>query len=158
MLFLLHDAHVQRSIPFWNGTISVCFLPSVFYLKVPKTNSIFARAGTMAYEIYYAIVIPSTTFERLCFFVWFLFDISFATVAITSAYAPENRRKTVAKLATGVAAGLYFLHLLCKIWPDEREQVTAYWTGIVLQLPISAGHLYLLLKTQSTKGQSLEMW
>ncbi|KAF2278623.1 uncharacterized protein EI97DRAFT_372201 [Westerdykella ornata] len=121
-------------------------------------GSVLYLAGTMAYEIYYAITTTSTTLERICFFVWFLMDCSFAAVAIFSAYAPNERGALCKKLIAGVLAGLLFFHLVCRMWPDEREQVTAYWTGILLQLPIGWGHLYLLLKNGSTKGQSLEMW
>lgn len=112
----------------------------------------------MSYEIYYAIVTTSTTFERLCFFAWFLCDVAFAGVALRRAYPPGTRIPTLKKLALGVLAGIAFLHALCQIYPDERQQVTAFWTGIILQLPINWGHFSLLLKEQSTKGQSLEMW
>lgn len=112
----------------------------------------------MAYELYYAIRITSTRFELFSFMMWFLFDVTFAVVAIFSAYTPEKRGPVTAKLSLGVVAGIAFLHALAKKFPDEREQLTAYWTGIILQLPISCGHLYLLLKERHTKGQSLEMW
>ena len=112
----------------------------------------------MAYELYYAIRITSTRFELFSFMMWFLCDVVFAAVAIFSAYAPEQRGPVTAKLSAGVVLGVAFLHALAKWFPDEREQLTAYWTGIILQLPISVGHLYLLLKEKHTRGQSLEMW
>ncbi|KAF2743448.1 hypothetical protein M011DRAFT_221613 [Sporormia fimetaria CBS 119925] len=122
------------------------------------SGSVLYLAGTMAYEIYYAFTTTTTTFERLCFLIWFLLDAAFATVAIHSAYAIPERGAVRKKLVLGILAGLACLHMLCKIWPDEREQLTAYWTGIVLQLPIGWGHVYLLLTERSTKGQSLEIW
>lgn len=112
----------------------------------------------MAYEIYYAFVTTSTTFERLCFLVWFALDVSFASVAVLAAY-PQNRRKLVtARLVAGVALGVGFFHAICQLWPDEREQVTAYWSGLLLQLPIGWGSVYLLLQRADTKGHSLEIW
>lgn len=111
----------------------------------------------MAYEIYYAFATTSTTFERLCFLVWFLLDLSFALVALFSAYRPERRKLVASRLILGVVVGVGFLHWLCQRFPDEREQVTAYWTGLLLQLPIGWGSLYLLLR-DGTKGHSLEIW
>lgn len=114
--------------------------------------------GTMAYELYYAQVITSTSFERGCFFIWFLMDVAFATVALISAYSPKQRLPKIRNLIIGVVAGVVFLHWLCQVFPDEREQVTAYWTGWLLQLPIGWGELYLLLDAGDTRGQSLETW
>ncbi|KAM3419169.1 hypothetical protein BST61_g5113 [Cercospora zeina] len=114
--------------------------------------------GTMAYEIYYAFTTTTTTFERLSFMIWFLLDASFATVAVFSAYHPSRRTVVACRLVGGVIAGLGFLHVLCQYSPDEREQVTAYWTGLLLQLPIGWGSLYLLLTKRNTKGHSLEIW
>ena len=54
--------------------------------------------------------------------------------------------------------GVAFLRVLAAVWPDEREQVTAYWTGILLQLPIGWTSVYLLLSRGDAKGQSLEIW
>lgn len=92
--------------------------------------------GTMAYEIYYAFATTSTAFEKISFLAWFLLDVSFAAVAILSAYRPERRKLVTTRMAAGVLLGLLFLHGLCLRFPDEREQVTAYWTGLLLQLPI----------------------
>merc|ERR1712113_370023 len=57
-----------------------------------------------------------------------------------------------------VAAGIGGLAWLAKVYPDEREQLTAYWTGILLQLPIGWACLYFLWRDQDTKGHSLEIW
>lgn len=116
---------------------------------------------TMAYEIYYSFVCTSTTFEFICFLFWFLFDVSFATVAVMNAYpthGPHRRLIVTARIVGLVAAGVAFLHMLCKLYPDDREQITAYWTGALLETPIGWGSLYLLIKRGDTKGQSLEIW
>jgi hypothetical protein len=115
-------------------------------------------SATMAYEIYYAYVCTTTTFQRACFFVWFLFDITFVTVALKYAYADNERRRTVIKLAWQVPAWMGFLWVVGQVWPDEREQKTAFWTGLYLELPIGWGQVYYLLKNENTKGQSLEIW
>lgn len=131
--------------------------PHLFY-QSKANKDLNPRCGTMAYEIYYAFVTTSTTFERVCFMAWFGLDASFAAVAVLSAYAPEKRRLVAGRLVAGVVAGVAFLHALCQYFPDEREQVTAYWTGLLLQLPIGWGSVYLLLQRGDTKGQSLEIW
>lgn len=115
-------------------------------------------SATMAYEIYYAWVCTTTTFQRACFFVWFLFDITFVTVALKYAYEPGKRRITVFKLLWQTPAWMAFLWYLGQVWPDEREQITAFWTGLYLELPIGWGQVYYLIKRRDTKGQSLEIW
>jgi hypothetical protein len=115
-------------------------------------------SATMAYEIYYALVCTSTTFQRACFSVWFLFDITFVTVALKYAYQPGERRSTVVKLLWQVPAWMGFLWWCGRQWPDEREQMTAFWTGLYLELPIGWGQVWYLVKRQETKGQSLEIW
>lgn len=115
-------------------------------------------SATMAYELYYAYVCTTTTFQRACFFVWFLFDITFVTVAIKYAYKKGQRRWTVAKLCWQVPAWIAVLWVAGQWWPDEREQKTAFWTGLYLELPIGWGQVWYLLKRRDTKGQSLEIW
>ncbi|KAI5370033.1 Putative terpene cyclase PaxB [Septoria linicola] len=139
---------------------ALCYL---FYMTRTYKDKTCAGAveylcGTMAYEIYYAFATTTTTFERLSFLMWFLLDVSFAIVAVLSAYRPERRRIVASRLLGGVLAGVGFLRILCSYFPDEREQVTAYWTGLLLQLPIGWGSLYLLLSKRDTKGHSLEIW
>jgi hypothetical protein len=115
-------------------------------------------SATMAYEIYYAYVCTTTNFQRACFFVWFLFDITLVTVALKYAYDYSVRRKTVGKLTWQVPVWMGFLWVLGRVWEDEREQKTAFWTGLYLELPIGWGQIYYLVRNESTKGQSLEIW
>lgn len=115
-------------------------------------------AGTMAYEVYYAVVTTTTRFERFAFFAWFLLDAAFACVAIGRAYPRAVRGAMASWLVAGVLGGVGMLRVLGWYWPDEREQVTAYWTGLALQLPIGWGSVVLLMKRGDTKGQSLEIW
>ena len=118
----------------------------------------------MAYELYYGLVMTSSSatpmarFERRGFMVWFVMDATFAAIAIYSAYPKKVWGRMAAYLTGGVVAGVAVLRWLGSVWPDEREQVTAYWTGIMLQVPISWGSLFLLMQRGDTKGQSLEIW
>ncbi|KAF2181302.1 hypothetical protein K469DRAFT_589944 [Zopfia rhizophila CBS 207.26] len=139
---------------------SLCYL---FYMRKIYQDKTFPGileylCPNMAYEIYYAFVTTSTRFERFSFLTWFLLDVSFAAVAVTSLYPYGGRGMITGKLFIGALVGIGFLYTLCRYFPDDREQVTAYWTGILLQLPVGWGSIYLLLKRGDTKGQSLEIW
>ncbi|CAD0098192.1 unnamed protein product [Aureobasidium mustum] len=112
----------------------------------------------MAYEMFYAYATTTTTFERISFSMWFLLDFTFAVVAIFSTQAPGNRSPVIKRMIVGVVASLAFFWKVAQTWPDEREQITAYWTGLALQFPIGWGSLYLLIKNWDTKGHSLEIW
>src|ERR1700710_705602 len=102
------------------------------------------RCGTMAYELYYAFVMTSSDLEFAGFVVWFLMDATFATIAIYFAYPHEQRSKMAVRMVFGVLTGVAFFHALCLYFPDEREQVTAYWTGWLLETPIGWGELWHL--------------
>lgn len=115
-------------------------------------------SATMAYEIYYAYVCTSTAFQRACFFVWFLFDVTFVSVALKYAYAPGERGRTIKKLLWQTPAWMAVLWAVGVWWPDEREQKTAFFTGLYLELPIGWGQIFYLVKRRDTKGQSLEIW
>lgn len=112
---------------------------------------------TMAYELYYTLVMtpaeatPLARFERCVSLLWFAIDVR----ECVSAGAVEDggfigcgddRREECVRVAGDV-------------WPDERKQLTAYQTAIVLQAPISWGLLILpcLFSGGDTKGQSLEI-
>jgi hypothetical protein len=66
--------------------------------------------------------------------------------------------RTVRKLVWMTVPGMGFLWVVGRMWPDEREQLTAFWMGVYLELPIGWGQVYYLLKRGDTKGQSLEIW
>lgn len=90
--------------------------------------------------------------------VWFGLDIIFATTAILSTYAPGRRLRIILQIFGGFLVGVLVLYILSVIFPDDRQQLTAYWTGILLELPIGWVSVYLLLKHQDTKGHSIEIW
>lgn len=115
-------------------------------------------SATMAYEIFYAFVTTSTVFERVCFLGWFVFDVGFVGVAVAYAYPSGERWKVAGRTGGLVIFWLGVLWGLARTWPDEREQVTGFWTGIVLQLPINWGSLAVLVRERRTKGHSLEIW
>ncbi|PYH28403.1 uncharacterized protein BO87DRAFT_411285 [Aspergillus neoniger CBS 115656] len=113
---------------------------------------------TLAYELFYAVVTTTTTFELLAFLAWFLLDVGFVAVAIWRAHEKRDRAWLVRRIVGFVLVGMGVLKGLTMLWPDEREQVTAYWTGILLQMPIGWICLATLWKEWNTKGHSLEIW
>lgn len=112
----------------------------------------------MAYELYYAFATTTTAFEFWSFMIWFMFDVAFVSVAIASAYPKHSRLIVIGRMVVGVVVGVAFLKWLCNAYPDERDQCTAFWTGVVLQFPISWGSLILLFWKWDTRGHSLEIW
>jgi hypothetical protein len=115
-------------------------------------------SATMAYEIFFAVVTTDTAFERWCFSAWFAFDAAFVGVALGFAYAPERRRRVAGRTAGLTILWLGVLWGLTKVWPDEREQVTGFWTGVGLQFWINWGSLVLLWGEGIVRGHSLEIW
>ena len=115
-------------------------------------------SATLAYEIFYAVATTDTAFERVCFLAWFAFDLLFVCVALRFAYPDGERGRVAGRTAGLVVVWLGVLWGLARVWPDEREQVTGFWTGIVLQLPINWGSLGVLLGEGGTRGHSLEIW
>ena len=115
-------------------------------------------SATMAYEIFYAVATTDTAFERWCFSAWFVFDLAFVGVAVRFAYAPEKRWGVAGRTAALTGVWLGVLWVLAWWWPDEREQVTGFWTGVGLQVVINWGSLVVLVGEGGTKGTSLEIW
>ncbi|EAW08987.1 uncharacterized protein ACLA_099320 [Aspergillus clavatus NRRL 1] len=143
---------------------ALCYLFCMIRTYADKTYP-GARAGsiqflclTMAYEVFYAFTTTTTRFEKLAFLAWFELDLSFTIVALREAHTPLERRVIRRNMIVGFLAGIMLLQILTQIYPDERQQVTAYWTGILLQFPIGWICLYLLWKDHSTRGHSLEIW
>jgi hypothetical protein len=112
----------------------------------------------MAYELFYAFVTTTTAVEFWAFIIWFMCDVAFVAIALIAAYPRQKRPIVVVRTTLGVAAGVGFLKYLCALYPDDREQMTAFWTGVVLQFPISWGSFFLLLWKGDTRGHSLEIW
>jgi Na+-driven multidrug efflux pump len=90
--------------------------------------------------------------------VWFILDVIFATTAVLSTYAPGQRHIIISQILGGFFVGVLGLYILSAIFPDDRQQITAYWTGILLELPVGWVSVYLLVKRRDTKGQSIEIW
>ncbi|KAF9892633.1 hypothetical protein FE257_001035 [Aspergillus nanangensis] len=113
---------------------------------------------TMAYEVFYAFTTTSTLLEKVAFFIWFELDLGFALVALRRAHTPATRSVIQRNMIVGFFAALIGLKALALAYPDDREQITAYWTGILLQFPVGWVYLYLLCKHHGTQGHSLETW
>ena len=119
----------------------------------------------MAYEIFYAVATTTTAqgegsgaLERAGVFAWFVFDALFVAVAVRFGY-PEGKRWRVAARTVGLTVVLLGVFRgVAWWWPDEREQITGFWTGVGLQFVINWGSLVILWGEGGTRGQSLEIW
>ena len=122
-------------------------------------------SATMAYEIFYAVATTTTAqgegsgaLERAGVFAWFVFDALFVAVAVRFGY-PEGKRWRVAARTVGLTVVLLGVFRgVAWWWPDEREQITGFWTGVGLQFVINWGSLVILWGEGGTRGQSLEIW
>ena len=122
-------------------------------------------SATMAYEIFYAVATTTTAqgegsgaLERAGVFAWFVFDALFVAVAVRFGY-PEGKRWRVAARTVGLTVVLLGVFRgVAWWWPDEREQITGFWTGVGLQFVINWGSLVILWGDGGTRGQSLEIW
>ncbi|KIW86659.1 uncharacterized protein Z519_12714 [Cladophialophora bantiana CBS 173.52] len=112
-------------------------------------------SGNLAWELYYAFATASTRFETLAFSAWFCLDVLFTALIIS--ISPTPGLVTI-RVVLGFIVIYIALWKLTIIFPDDRDQVTAYWTGILLQLPVGWGSLYFLLRDFDLRGHSLEIW
>ncbi|KAJ5322532.1 hypothetical protein N7452_010821 [Penicillium brevicompactum] len=113
---------------------------------------------TMAYELYYAFATTSTQLERACFLVWSQLDFVFAAITLWHVHSPNQRKRIAGEMLVYCVAAIAGFRYLGHLYPDDREQVTAYWTGILLQLPVGWVFAYKLVKDRSLLGHSLEIW
>ncbi|KAH7363990.1 hypothetical protein BKA65DRAFT_603140 [Rhexocercosporidium sp. MPI-PUGE-AT-0058] len=114
--------------------------------------------GNLSYELFYALTTTTTKFEKISFLIWFILDIIFAATAVLSTYSRGQRRMIISQILGGFFVGILALRILSAIFPDDRQQITAYWTGILLELPVGWVSVYLLVKSQDTRGHSIEIW
>ncbi|KAF2817673.1 uncharacterized protein BDZ99DRAFT_505294 [Mytilinidion resinicola] len=142
--------------------ILYCFC-YIFYTIRTKRDRFLAGPidlmfGNLAYEIYYPFIVASSKFQLAGCLVWFLLDVRFTYIAIKYACPLEKRRRVALRSVLGIIAGVAFLRTLGQYLPDDGEQVTAYWTGWFLELPVGWTSVLYLWKHGHTKGQSLEIW
>ncbi|KAL6232070.1 hypothetical protein BDW75DRAFT_233098 [Aspergillus navahoensis] len=113
---------------------------------------------TLAYELYYAFVTTSTRTERVCFLIWFLLDLIFVGLSLWCVYRFSQGQRIAGEMVIYFVTALGVLKYLGHLYPDDHEQVTAYWTGILLQLPVGWVYVYRLVRDRSVLGHSLEIW
>ncbi|OQD66513.1 hypothetical protein PENPOL_c004G06793 [Penicillium polonicum] len=121
-------------------------------------GSIKYMSLTLAYELYYAFATTSTRLERICFLVWFQLDLTFVALALWRVHGPDQGKRIAGEMLVYCITALAGLRYLGYLYPDDREQITAYWTGILLQLPAGWVYVYGLVKHRSLLGHSLEIW
>lgn len=100
----------------------------------------------------------STLLERTLFLVWSQLDITFIALTLWRVYGFDKGKRIAGEILVYCIAAIAFYRYLGYLYPDDREQLTAYWTGILLELPAGWVSVYTLMKNRSTLGHSLEMW
>lgn len=92
-------------------------------------------SGNVAWELFYGIAVPTSLWQRVGSFVWFALDMIFFTAIVIYGNF-EGRRRDHATSVRVLA--LVFLLAPCKVTEscsDDGQQMTAYWSGVLLQLP-----------------------
>jgi hypothetical protein len=107
--------------------------------------------------MYYPFVVASSKLQVIGCLVWLLLDLRFTYTAIVYACPSHRRLSVTVRSAFGTIAGVALFRLLGQYFPDEGEQVTAYWTGWFLEMPVGWVSLWYL-QQHGIKGQSLEIW
>ncbi|KID79308.1 uncharacterized protein G6M90_00g021010 [Metarhizium brunneum] len=135
----------------------------VFYTLRTKRDRFLAGPvdllfGNLAYELYYPFVMARGKLELVGCLVWLLLDVRFVYTAIKYTCPPGTRIKVTLRCALSTLALTAVYYVLGLYFPDDGEQVTAYWTGWLLELGIGWCEVLYLWKHAHTKGQSLEIW
>lgn len=112
----------------------------------------------MAYELYYAFATTTTRLERICFLVAFQLDIPLIAIGLWHGYGPGQRKRIAGEMLVYFIIALAGLRYLGYLYPNDREQITAYWSGILMELPTGWVWAYGLVKHRSLRGHSLEIW
>jgi hypothetical protein len=96
-----------------------------------------SRCGSMVNELSYSFFFTtSTRLEFWCFLVWFLVDFIGTVLATVTVIPPGRRLASMGKTAVVFILCLPFFRVLIEVSPDEREQLTAQWTGILLHFSL----------------------
>ena len=154
-VFVMIRAVKDRVLP---GTIKYLYAGRLLAVYYTGWLTVRFRSLTLAYELYYAFATTSTRLERICFLAWFELDLTFVALALWRVYRPDQRKRIAGEMFIYCITALAGLRYLGYLYPDDREQITAYWTGILLQLPVGWVYVYGLVKHRSLLGHSLEIW
>lgn len=116
------------------------------------------RFGNIAYELYFPFTVASSWLQRAGCLAWLLLDVRFTYTAIKYACAPEKRAATVTRTICSVVVTIMLFRILGQYFPDDGEQLTPYWIGWLLEMPVGWISVWLLYNHEHTRGQSLEIW
>lgn len=89
---------------------------------------------------------------------WFALDLVFTSTLATYGTYRGRRRDRAYFISTMVMVFLLALKILTITYPDDGQQMTAYWTGILLQLPLGWVHVMLLYQTRQVGLLNIEIW
>lgn len=113
------------------------------------------RYANLAWELFYWIVLASTPVERYGYGVWFVADLVHAVIVIRYGYAGQ-KWQAAQRMCCGVCIFVFGFWMISVYNPDHQS--SAFWTGLLMQVPISWGSLYDIIRGEDMKGHSLEIW
>ena len=113
------------------------------------------RYANLAWELFYWIVLASTSFERIGYGAWFATDLIYVTVTVRYEYADQIWQATW-RICRGVCVFVLGFWIFSFFYHDHQS--SAFWTGLVMQVCISWGSLYNIARREDMKGHSLEIW
>ena len=116
------------------------------------------RGGNIAWELFYGIFTPKLFIERITFPAWVILDLGFITSYILYSTPAREQRARVASIVLYTTLFLLLLRGLTVYYPDDGQQLTAFWTGILLELPVGWFELYALFGKQADSGVAIVTW
>ena len=113
------------------------------------------RYANLAWELFYWIVLASSTFEKYGYSAWFITDVIHTAIMIQYEYA-GRRWQATQHMLQGVCLFGFGFWLLSLYNPDHQS--SAFWTALAMQAPTSWASLYDVARGEDMKGHSLEIW
>lgn len=92
-------------------------------------------SGNIAWELFYGLVVPTSLWQHVGFLVWFALDIIFVAVIVRYGSFRGRRRDRAKGVIVLALVLLLALYKVSRWYSDDGQQMTAYWSGILLQMP-----------------------
>lgn len=101
---------------------------------------------------------PKSRFERLLFPTVFLLDVALVTTVIL--YGTPNGKRWERTISTVVTTSLFLsiIWTTASFYPDDGQNFTGYWLGLLLELPVGYQDVYIIWHQRDTKGHAIEVW
>ncbi|MET2718084.1 hypothetical protein ABXV03_20355 [Streptomyces harbinensis] len=113
-------------------------------------------AVNFAWEFSLTFVLEQTETQRQINFVWFVFNLALLYLAMR--YGPRDYPALPARTVRWALAGvLVWAAVLVVVGANELHDRDGMYTGMIIQVPLSASFLLLLKRRGSSAGQSMHI-